>query len=107
MRQDGMTFQEIADELGLSHKQLRNWSYRHNCESRNMLKGIAPKPKGRPRKDGQPPKQDMEKELHRLGVRIRLNSCVRSVDAADGCITGVTLAINLWRDSSVGRAQDS
>jgi hypothetical protein len=48
MRQDGMTFQEIADELGLSHKQLRNWSYRHNCENRNMLKGITPKPKGRP-----------------------------------------------------------
>ena len=24
MRQDGMTFQEIAEELGLEHKQLRN-----------------------------------------------------------------------------------
>ncbi len=33
----------------------------------------------------------LERELHRLGVRIRLNSAVRSVDAADGCITGVTL----------------
>ena len=72
MRQDGMTFQEIADELGLSYKQLRNWSYRHNCENRNMLKGIAPKPKGRPRKDGQPPKQDIEKELHRLRMENKL-----------------------------------
>ncbi|MBR2924948.1 MAG: NAD(P)/FAD-dependent oxidoreductase [Clostridia bacterium] len=33
----------------------------------------------------------LEKELHRLGVRIRLNSAVRSVDAADGAVTGVTL----------------
>ena len=72
MRQAGMTFQEIADELGLSHKQLRNWSYRHNSEKRNMLRGIAPKPKGRPRKDGQPPKQDVEKELQRLRMENKL-----------------------------------
>ena len=72
MRQDGMTLQEIADELGLSYKQLRNWSYRHKCENRNMLKGIAPKPKGIPRKDGQPPRQDIEKELHRLRMENKL-----------------------------------
>ena len=72
MRQDGMTFQEIADELGLSLKQMKNWSYRHNCEKRNMLKSIAPKPKGRPRKDGQPPRQDIEKELHRLRMENKL-----------------------------------
>ena len=72
MRQAGMTFQEIADELGLSHKQLRNWSYRHNSEKRNMLRGIAPKPKGRPRKDGQPPKQNVEKELQRLRMENKL-----------------------------------
>ena len=72
MRQDGMTFQEIADELGLSLKQMKNLSYRHNCEKRNMLKSIAPKPKGRPRKDGQPPRQDIEKELHRLRMENKL-----------------------------------
>jgi hypothetical protein len=37
-----------------------------------MLKGITPKPKGRPRKDGQPPKQDIEKELHRLRMENKL-----------------------------------
>ena len=72
MRQDGLTFQEIADELGLEYKQLRNWSYRHNCKGRNIHKGIATKPKGRPRKDGQPPKQDIEKELHRLRMENKL-----------------------------------
>ena len=72
MRQDGLTLQEIADELGLSLKQMKNWSYRHNCESRKMLKGISPKPKGRPRKDGLPPKQDIEKELYRLRMENKL-----------------------------------
>ena len=72
MRQDGLTLREIADELGLSLKQMKNWSYRHNCENRNMLKGIVPKPKGRPRKDGQPPKQNMEKELQRLRMENKL-----------------------------------
>jgi len=72
MRGEGMTLQEIADELGLSLKQMKNWSYRHNCEKRNKLKGIAPKPKGRPRKDGQPPKQDIEKELQRLKMENKL-----------------------------------
>ena len=72
MRGDGMTLQEIADELGLSLKQMKNWSYRHNCEKWNMLKGITPKPKGRPRKDGQPPKQDIEKELYRLKMENKL-----------------------------------
>ena len=72
MRESGMTRQEIADELGLEHKQLRNWSYRHNCEGRNLLKGITPKPKGRPRKDGQLPKQDIEKELKRLRMENKL-----------------------------------
>ena len=72
MRQDGLTLQEIADELGLSLKQMKNWSYRHNCEGRNLAKGITPKPKGRPRKDGQPPKQDIEKELQRLRMENKL-----------------------------------
>ena len=72
MRQDGLTLQEIADELGLSLKEMKNWSYRHNCERRNLAKGITSKPKGRPRKDGQPPKQDIEKELQRLRMENKL-----------------------------------
>ncbi len=34
----------------------------------------------------------LEKELRRLGVRILLDTCVRSVDAKEGRITGVTLS---------------
>ena len=52
MRQAGMSLREISDELGLSLKQMKNWSYRHNCGKRNVLNGVEAKPKGRPRKDG-------------------------------------------------------
>lgn len=72
MRQDGMTLQEIADELGLSLKQMKNWSYRHNCERRNLLKGTVPKAKGRPRKDGQLSRQDPQKEIERLRMENKL-----------------------------------
>ena len=72
MRQKGMTLREIADELGLTIKQIKNWSYRHNCEKRNMLKGISLKPKGRPRKDGKPLHQDEKKELESLRMENKL-----------------------------------
>ena len=71
-RQDGMTLQEIADELGLSLKQMKNWSYRHNCERRKLLRRNEPKTKGRPRKDGQPPRQDPQKEIERLRMENKL-----------------------------------
>lgn len=72
MRQDGKTLQEIADELGLSLKQMKNWSHRHNRERRDLLKGIVPKPKGRPRKDGQPPHQNERADLERLRMENKL-----------------------------------
>ena len=72
MRKDGMTLREIGNKLGLSHKQMRNWSYRHNCEKRNLLNGIEPKPKGRHRKDGQPPYQSVTRELERLRMENKL-----------------------------------
>ena len=72
MRREGLTLQEIADELGLSLKQMKNWSYRHNCELKNLYNGIESKPKGRPRKDGQPPRQDLQKEVERLRMENKL-----------------------------------
>ena len=72
MRAEGLTLREIGDELGLSYKQMRAWSYRHNCEQRNIAIGKEPKPKGRPRKDGQPPQQNTQKELERLRMENKL-----------------------------------
>ena len=72
MRKTGMTRQEIADELGLTKDQIKDWVKRYNRRSRVFLQEREHKAKGRPRKDGQPPKQDIQKELNRLRMENKL-----------------------------------
>ena len=72
MRESGMTRQEIADELGLEKEQIKNWIARYNRRGSILLQGHESKPKGRPRKDGQAPKQDIQKELERLRMENKL-----------------------------------
>ena len=72
MREAGMTRQEIADELGLTKEQIKKWITRYNHRQSKLRLGIAHKPKGRPRKDGQAPKQDPEKEIARLRMENKL-----------------------------------
>ena len=72
MREAGMTRQEIADELGLEKGQIKNWIARYNRRSSLLLREPSQKAKGRPRKDGQPPKQDIQKELERLRMENKL-----------------------------------
>ena len=72
MREAGMTRQEIADELGLTKEQIKKWITRYNHRQKKLKSGITHKPKGRPRKDGQAPKQDPEKEIERLRMENKL-----------------------------------
>ena len=72
MREAGHTRREIADELGLELKQIEWWVSRYNTRQVLTLKGSEPKAKGRPRKDGQPPRQDVQKELDRLRMENKL-----------------------------------
>ena len=72
MREAGYTRREIADELGLKLKQIEWWISRHNKRQVLTLKGIEPKAKVRPRKDGQPQKQDVQKEPDRLRMENKL-----------------------------------
>ena len=72
MREAGYTRRQIADELGLEVKQIEWWVSRYNKRQELVLKGKEPKAKGRPRKDGQPPKQDIQKELERLRMENKL-----------------------------------
>ena len=67
-----MTRQEIADELGLEKEQIKNWIARYNRRGFVLLQGQESRPKGRPRKDGQPPQQDIQKELDRLRMENKL-----------------------------------
>lgn len=71
LREGGLTRQEIADELGLDKIQIKNWINRYNKRQRASYVGET-KPKGRPRKDGQPPRQNIETELKRLRMENKL-----------------------------------
>ena len=72
MRAEGMTNREIADHFGLNLKQIKNWVNRHNRMQKNLAVGITPKPKGRPRKDGQPPQQNEQREIEKLRMENKL-----------------------------------
>lgn len=47
MRGAGKTRQEIADALGLTKKQIKNWINRHNKKEARSKAGIPPKTRGR------------------------------------------------------------
>ena len=47
MRAAGKTRREIADELGLSKIQIKNWINRHNKEVDREEAGLSPKKRGR------------------------------------------------------------
>ena len=72
MRSKGYTNQEVADCLGLEREQIKNCIRRYSRKERMLASGSNSKPKGRPRKDGQPPRQDPQKELERLRMENKL-----------------------------------
>ena len=72
MRDEGKSRQEIADELGCEAIQVKWCINRYNRKKRACATLNEPKPKGRHRKDGQPPRQDMQKELERLRMENKL-----------------------------------
>jgi len=51
LRESGKTRQEIADGLGLTKSQIKNWISRHNRQMEQQSQGILPKRKGRPPKN--------------------------------------------------------
>lgn len=51
MREEGKSRQEIADALGLTKKQIKDWVTRYNRRLKKQAAGIPMLPKGRPRKD--------------------------------------------------------
>ena len=72
MRDEGKSRQEIADELGCEMKQVKWFIARYNKRKKVCVPLHEPKSKGRPRKDGQPPRQDIQKELDRLRMENKL-----------------------------------
>ena len=51
LREEGKSRQEIADTLGLTKVQIKDWINRYNRRQKKQAAGIPTLPKGRPRKD--------------------------------------------------------
>lgn len=69
---DGKTKREIANALGLEKEQVKGYLKRQRRNAAKMAAGIEPRPKGRPRKDGQSPHQNEKTELERLRMENKL-----------------------------------
>ena len=50
LRKQGLTQRKIAEKLGFSKEQIKEFFHRYNRNQRKLAAGI--KPKGKPRKDG-------------------------------------------------------
>ena len=72
MREAGLCRQEIADELGLTKKQIENWVTRYNKQKAALAIGEPPKRKGRPRTRPLSTAEEYEKEIARLEMENKL-----------------------------------
>jgi IS30 family transposase len=73
MVSEGKTYREIAEYYGLKNSEVvREALRRHRRNEKKMEAGIQIRRKGRPRKDGQPPKEDIQKEVERLRMENKL-----------------------------------
>jgi len=72
MREAGKTRQEIADELGLSKSQKKNWVNRHNKSTARLNAGLNPKRRGRPRTSEPTNEEEYKYEIKRLKMENEL-----------------------------------
>ena len=72
MREEGMCKREIAEHFNLTTEQVKELLKRYRRRERKLASGIVPRPKGRPRKEEQVPKQDLQKEVERLRMENKL-----------------------------------
>ena len=72
MREEGMCKREIAEHFNLTTEQVKELLKRYRRRERKLVSGIELRLKGRARKDGQLPNQDLQKEVERLRMENEL-----------------------------------
>ena len=72
MREEGMSRTQIAEELGLTWKQVDNWVTRYNKRKAALVTGLPSKRKGRPRTRPLTTTEEYEKEIARLEMENKL-----------------------------------
>ena len=69
----GKSHKEIEEQLGLTgDRPIHHLLKQEHRREKKLAAGEPQKPKGRPRKDGQPPKQNIETEVKRLRMENKL-----------------------------------
>ena len=72
MREEGMNRTQIAEELGLTWKQVDNWVTRYNKRKASLVAGFPSKRKGRPRDRPLTTTEEYEKVIARLEMENKL-----------------------------------
>ena len=73
MLAEGMSHREIEEYFGLTgERPVHHLLKQEHRREKKLAAGFVPKPKSRPRKDGQPPKQNLQKEVDRLRMENKL-----------------------------------
>ncbi len=72
LREEGMSRTQIAEELGLTWKQVDNWVTRYNQRKLAIVNGLPSKRKGRPRIRPLTTTEAYEKEIARLEMENKL-----------------------------------
>ena len=79
MKESGKTKREIAEYYGLKKEQVKELLKRYRRRERKIIAGIAPRPKGRPRKDALPRDEVAEQtyEIKRLKMENQLLNVIK------------------------------
>ena len=72
MHAEGETHRSIAEAFGLEREQVKKFLKRQREKQAMLWERESSRHKGRPRKDGQPPRQNPETELKRLRMENKL-----------------------------------
>lgn len=72
LKEEGYTHRDIAEKLGFTYEQVREFVHRHNRKQRQIAAGNLPKPKGRPRVRELTIEEELRKENERLRMENEL-----------------------------------
>ena len=72
LKEEGYSYREIAEKLGVTHEQVREFIHRHNKKQRQISTQKLPKPKGRPRVRELTTEEQLRKENERLRMENEL-----------------------------------
>lgn len=72
MKEKGYTYRQIAEQFGLTKKQIKELCSRTRRKQRKIDKGYIPQPKGRPRKNPATMEQLQNNRIIELEMKVEL-----------------------------------